>query len=119
MESTLYWLNLTWKLSTPNKKALLLGHVNSWVNEVRPSVGCGTASDSQFGGKSYPPSSTVPSLMTKATSISSVASDATLAYRDTPVPPIISFPDSEDEGDAQDITAEDVDGRQVTTTLPV
>ncbi|KAI6112329.1 hypothetical protein EV401DRAFT_2074806 [Pisolithus croceorrhizus] len=65
----------------PNKRALLLGRVNNWANEVRPGVGSCTpqnsaASDSQTGGKSYPPSSTVPSLTTKATSVNSAASDA-------------------------------------------
>ncbi|KAI6029781.1 hypothetical protein PISMIDRAFT_23988, partial [Pisolithus microcarpus 441] len=123
-ESTLYWLNLTWNLSTPNKRALLLGRVNNWANEVRPGVGSCTpqnsaASDSQTGGKSYPPSSTVPSLTTKATSVNSAASDAARSYRETSAPRVIGFPDPGDEGDAQDPAAEDVDSTPNPIALPV
>ncbi|KAI6128900.1 hypothetical protein EDD16DRAFT_1701501 [Pisolithus croceorrhizus] len=122
-ESTLYWLNLTWNLSMLNKKTLLLGHINNWANEVRPSIGAGTsqnsaASNSQTGGKSYPPSSTVPSLTTNATSVSSEASSAVPAYRETPVPALTGFPCPEDEDDAQD-PAEDVDSTLLPCTLPV
>ncbi|KAI6118058.1 hypothetical protein F5141DRAFT_1211888 [Pisolithus sp. B1] len=116
-ELTLYWLNLTWNLSMPNKKALLLGHVNNWANEVRPSIGAGTsqnstASNSQTGGKSYLLSSTVPSLTTNATSVTSEASSAVPAYRETLVPALTGFPHPEDEDDTQAITAEDEDNAQ-------
>ncbi|KAI6126327.1 hypothetical protein EDD16DRAFT_1516790 [Pisolithus croceorrhizus] len=59
-------------------------------------------SDSQTGQGSHPPSSTVPSMMTKATSISSTASNVAPAYRKTPM----SFSD------------EDKDGTQEPTALP-
>ncbi|KAI6126539.1 hypothetical protein F5141DRAFT_1060285 [Pisolithus sp. B1] len=123
-KSTLYWLNLTWNCSMPNKRALLLSHVNNWANEVRPSISSSTpqnsaASDSQTGGKSHPPSSTVPSLTTKATSVSSAASAIAPAYRETMAPAVIAFPQSEDEGDAQDPAVEDVNSTPVPTTLPV
>ncbi|KAI6118442.1 hypothetical protein F5141DRAFT_1212365 [Pisolithus sp. B1] len=122
-ESTLYWLNLTWNLSMLNKKALLLGHVNNWVNEVRPSISAGTsqnsaASDSQTGRKSYLPSSTVPSLTTNMTSVTSEASSAVPAYRETPVPALTGFPHPEDEDDAQD-PAEDVNSTALPCALPV
>ncbi|KAI6123031.1 hypothetical protein EDD16DRAFT_705173 [Pisolithus croceorrhizus] len=109
---------------TPNKRALLLGRVNNWANEVRPGVGSCTpqnsaASDSQTGGKSYPPSSTVPSLTTKATSVNSAASDAAWSYRETSAPRVIGFPDPGDEGDAQDPAAEDVDSTPNPIALPV
>ncbi|KAI6094616.1 hypothetical protein F5141DRAFT_1223551 [Pisolithus sp. B1] len=123
-ESTLYWLNLTWNLSTPNKRALLLGCINNWANEVRPGTGNGTsqnstASKSQTGRKSYPPSSTVPSLTTEATSVSSAASNRALAYREIPVPAVTGFPHSEDEDNTQDPAAEDVNSTLLPTTLPV
>ncbi|KAI6110927.1 hypothetical protein EDD16DRAFT_1710592 [Pisolithus croceorrhizus] len=109
---------------TPNKRALLLGRINNWANEVRPGVGSCTpqnsaASDSQTGGKSYPPSSTVPSLTTKATSVNSAASDAARSYRETSAPRVIGFPDPGDEGDAQDPAAEDVDSTPNPIALPV
>ncbi|KAI6100514.1 hypothetical protein F5141DRAFT_1066118 [Pisolithus sp. B1] len=116
-ELTLYWLNLTWNLTMPNKKALLLGCVNNWANKVKPSVSAGTsqnsaASASQTGGKSYPLSSTVPSLTTNVTSVTSEASSAVPAYRETPVPALTGFPHPEDEDDTQAIAAEDEDDAQ-------
>ncbi|KAI6097748.1 hypothetical protein EDD16DRAFT_1776202 [Pisolithus croceorrhizus] len=58
-------------------------------------------------------SSTIPFLMTKATSVSSVASAIAPAYRETTVPAVIAFPQSEDEGDVQDPAVEDVDSTPV------
>ncbi|KAI6017638.1 hypothetical protein PISMIDRAFT_18306 [Pisolithus microcarpus 441] len=109
---------------TPNKRALLLGRINNWANEVRPSIGSSTpqnsaASDSQTGGKSHPPSSTIPSLTTKATSVSSAASAIAPAYRETAAPAVIASPQSEDEGDVQDPAVEDANSMPVPTTLPV
>ncbi|KAI6000460.1 hypothetical protein EDD15DRAFT_2193093 [Pisolithus albus] len=93
----------------PNRRALLLGCVNNWANEVRPSASNNTpqnsaASDSQTGGKSYPPSSTVPSLTTKATSVSSATSDVAPEYRRTPAPVSNGSPVDEDKDGTQDAT---------------
>ena len=78
-ESTLYWLNRIWTPRPPNKRALLLGRINNWSNEVEVGNGDGTppntlASNSQTSGTPDPPSSTAPSSMTKATTVSSAAS---------------------------------------------
>ncbi|KAI6009256.1 hypothetical protein BKA83DRAFT_4133609 [Pisolithus microcarpus] len=110
---TLYWLNLIWNLSMPKRRAFLLGRVNNWANEVQPSTSNvtpqnSTASDSQTGGKSHPPSSTMPSLTTKATSVSSAISDAAPAYRRTPIPVLNTSLDDENN-----------DGMHESTPLPV
>ncbi|KAI6107130.1 hypothetical protein EDD16DRAFT_1712631 [Pisolithus croceorrhizus] len=101
---------------TPNKRALLLGRINNWANEVRPGVGSCTpqnsaASDSQTGGKSYPPSSTVPSLTTKATSVNSAASDAARSYRETSAPRMRAM--------HRTPAAEDIDSTPNPIALPV
>ncbi|KAI6114260.1 hypothetical protein F5141DRAFT_1062723 [Pisolithus sp. B1] len=108
-ESTLHWLNLIWNHSTPNRKAFLLGHINNWANEV--SLGASNnncqnsaASNSQTSGKSYLPSSTVPSLMSKVTSVSSVTSDAAPAYRKTPMPVLNGSSGNENKDGMQDPT---------------
>ncbi|KIN97259.1 hypothetical protein M404DRAFT_32479 [Pisolithus tinctorius Marx 270] len=76
-ELTLFWLNLTWNVSALNNRTLLAGHVKSWASGVAP-VGNGTPHNSvtlgsqvQTDGMPNLPPSTVPSLTTKATSISS------------------------------------------------
>ncbi|KAI6140862.1 hypothetical protein BKA82DRAFT_34390 [Pisolithus tinctorius] len=76
-ESTLFWLNLTWNVSTPNNRTLLAGRIKSWASSIAP-VGNGTPHNSvtsgsqvQTDGMPNLPPSTVPSLTTKATSISS------------------------------------------------
>ncbi|KIN94160.1 hypothetical protein M404DRAFT_35342 [Pisolithus tinctorius Marx 270] len=81
-ESTLFWLNLTWNVSALNNRTLLAGHVKSWASSVTP-VGNGTPRNSvtsgsqvQTDGTPNLPPSTVPSLTTKATSVSSEISIA-------------------------------------------
>ncbi|KAL4068686.1 hypothetical protein V8B97DRAFT_2024630 [Scleroderma yunnanense] len=41
-ESTLYWLNHIWTPIPSNKRALLLGCINSWTNEVKVNDSDGT-----------------------------------------------------------------------------
>ncbi|KAI5983544.1 hypothetical protein EDD15DRAFT_2376339 [Pisolithus albus] len=108
-ESTLHWLNLIWNCSMPNRRAFLLGCINDWANEVPLSASNhnhqnSTASDSQTGGKSYPPSSTVPSLTSKATSVSSATSDVAPAYRKTPMPASNGSSGGENKDGTQDPT---------------
>ncbi|KAI6141332.1 hypothetical protein BKA82DRAFT_28774 [Pisolithus tinctorius] len=81
-ELTLFWLNLTWNVSTPNNRTLLAGRIKSWASGVTP-VGNGTPCNSvtlgsqvQTDGTPNLPPSTVPSLTTKATSVSSEISVA-------------------------------------------
>ena len=98
-ESTLYWLNLTWNISTPNKRTALAGRVKNWANSVDRSEGNGTpqntvTSDCSTRGMSHAPSSTTPSLSTKATSISSAAPPV---YKKTPTPVSGGLPDAQDE----------------------
>ncbi|KAI6146852.1 hypothetical protein BKA82DRAFT_32086 [Pisolithus tinctorius] len=76
-ELTLFWLNLTWNISTPNNRTLLAGCIKSWASSIAP-VGNGTPCNSvtsgsqvQTDGTPNLPPSTVPSLTTKATSVSS------------------------------------------------
>ncbi|KAI6138816.1 hypothetical protein BKA82DRAFT_4020624 [Pisolithus tinctorius] len=76
-ELTLFWLNLTWNVSTPNNRTLLASHIKSWASSITP-VGNDTPCNSvtlgsqvQTDGTPNLPPSTVPSLTTKATSISS------------------------------------------------
>ncbi|KIN94064.1 hypothetical protein M404DRAFT_35437 [Pisolithus tinctorius Marx 270] len=76
-ELTLFWLNLTWNVSTLNNRTLLAGRIKSWASSIAP-VGNGTPCNSvtlgsqvQTDGTPNLPPSTVPSLTTKATSISS------------------------------------------------
>lgn len=84
-ESTLYWLNRIWTPRPPNKKARLLGRINNWTNKVGDESGDDgddgdgippntLASNSLTGETADPPSSTAPSSMTKATTVSSAAS---------------------------------------------
>ncbi|KIM60853.1 hypothetical protein SCLCIDRAFT_26361 [Scleroderma citrinum Foug A] len=86
-ESTLYWLNRIWTPRAPNQRALLLGHINNWMNEVEDD-GDGTppnmlTSNSLTSGTADPPSSTVPSAMTKATTVSSATSGVAAAGKVT------------------------------------
>jgi len=98
-ESTLYWLNLTWNISMPNKRTALAGHVKNWANSVDCSEGNGTpqntaASNCSTHGMSCALSSTTPSLLTKATSISSAAPPV---YKKTPTPILSAVPNAQDE----------------------
>ncbi|KAI6139092.1 hypothetical protein BKA82DRAFT_24595 [Pisolithus tinctorius] len=73
----------------PNRRALLLGRINKWANDVGPSSGNNSPqnsvpSDSHSNSTPHPPSSTVPSLTTNATSVSSAASDTIPVYGRTP-----------------------------------
>jgi len=98
-ESTLYWLNRIWTPRPPNKRALLLGRINNWWDEVKVNDGEGTppntlASNSLTSGTADPPSSTAPSLMTKATTVSSAASGVAAAGK-------VALIHDEDKGNAQ------------------
>ena len=82
-KSTLYWLNHIWTPRPPNQRALLLGHINNWTNEVKDD-GDGTppnmlTSNFLTSGTADPPSSTAPSAMTKATTVSSATSGVAAA----------------------------------------
>jgi len=83
-ESTLYWLNLTWDASTPRNNTALAGCVKNWANFVATVGNTGTPQSSVSSNLSAhvsrPPSSMVPSLMTNATSVSSVVSDTASSY---------------------------------------
>ncbi|KAL4066341.1 hypothetical protein V8B97DRAFT_2025491 [Scleroderma yunnanense] len=73
-----------------SRRADLVGCINNWANDVRPSAGNSTSmnfttSNSQTHGMSHVLSSTTPSLITKATSVSSAAFEATPAYKKTPM----------------------------------
>ncbi|KIM64052.1 hypothetical protein SCLCIDRAFT_23899 [Scleroderma citrinum Foug A] len=76
--STLRWLNLIWNISTKNKRALLLGHVKNWADDVQPGSGNGaphSSAASQTNSTCHPLPSAVPSPTTKATGLNSVTSD--------------------------------------------
>ncbi|KAL4072697.1 hypothetical protein V8B97DRAFT_2023439 [Scleroderma yunnanense] len=82
-ESTIYWLNLT----SNNKANKLVNHVKNWVNII-VTAGNGTLSNSvaldlQSEQTPNPPSSTIPSLTTKATSVSSSVSNIDAVYKKT------------------------------------
>ena len=82
-ESTLYWLNRIQTPRPPNQRALLLGRINNWVNEVEDDSD-GTppnmlTSNFLTSGTANPPSSTTPSAMTKATTVSSATSGVAAA----------------------------------------
>ena len=82
-ESTLYWLNHIQTPRPPNQRALLLGRINNWVNEVEDDSD-GTppnmlTSNFLTSGTANPPSSTTPSAMTKATTVSSATSGVAAA----------------------------------------
>ncbi|KAL4080763.1 hypothetical protein J3A83DRAFT_4184736 [Scleroderma citrinum] len=96
---TLYWLNLTWNISTLNKRTALAGCVKNWANSVDHSEGNGTsqnttASNCSTHGMSHTPSSTTSSLTTKATSISSAAPPV---YNKTPTPVLSGLPDDDQD----------------------
>ncbi|KAI6153198.1 hypothetical protein BKA82DRAFT_34262 [Pisolithus tinctorius] len=103
-ESTLHWLNLLWNISAPNRKALLLGRINKWANDVGPSSSNNSPqnsvpSDSHSNLTPHLPSSTVPSLTTNATSVSSAASDTILVYGRTPLINPSGLPTHDESGD--------------------
>ncbi|KAI6139761.1 hypothetical protein BKA82DRAFT_27019 [Pisolithus tinctorius] len=103
-ESTLHWLNLLWNISTLNRRALLLGHVNKWANNVGPSSSNNSPqnsvpSDSHSNSTPHPLSSTIPSLTTNATSVSSAASNTIPVYGRTPLINPSGLPTHDESGD--------------------
>ncbi|KAL4063997.1 hypothetical protein V8B97DRAFT_2026206 [Scleroderma yunnanense] len=101
-ESTLYWLNHIWTPIPSNKRALLLGCINSWTNEVKVNDSDGTppntlTSNSLTSRTANPPFSAMPFSMTKATTVSSAASGVAAAGK-------VTLMYDEDKGNAQPST---------------